>query len=156
MRYKRLLPMCFVLVAMVMVVGCVAPVQHNTASGKPEVTVSTSDVGAVKAALVSEMIDRGYNITTEGDFGMVFDRPVDNFLAGVLLGSSYDTTPNARIAYTLVPKSDGVRVVADIAVITNPGSAFEKRTEMNQSQSSLGVQEALDALKLRVEASRPF
>lgn len=136
----------------VMVTGCVAPVQHNTASGKPEVTVGTDDVGQVKAALVSEMVDRGYHITADSDYRLVFDRPVDNFLAGVLLGSSYDTTPNARIAYALVRRAEGVRVVADIAIITNPGSAFEKRTEMNQSQESLGVQRALDALKSSFDA----
>ena len=139
------------LVAMVMAAGCVAPVQHNTASGKPEVTVSTNDVGAVKAALVSEMIDRGYGITSEGDHRLVFDRAADSFLAGVLFGSSYDSTPNTRISYTLVPTSDGVRVVADLAVVTNPGSAFEKRMEMNHHQDSVGVQRALDALKSRVE-----
>lgn len=148
---------CFKLLVVVLVTGgCVAPVQHKTASGKPEVTISTNDVGVVKAALVSEMIDRGYGITTEGDYRLVFDRPVDNLLVGVLLGSSYDSTPNARISYTLVPTSGRVRVVADIAIITNPGSAFERRTEMNQHQDSLDVQKALDALKSAVDAQRPL
>ena len=145
-----------ILVVVVMTTGCVAPVQHNTASGKPEVTIGTNDVGAVKAALVSEMIDRGYDITTEGDHRLIFDQRVDNVLAAALLGSSYDSTPNARISYTIVRTSGGIRVVADIAIITNPGSAFERRTEMNQHQDSLDVQRALDALKSAVEAQRFF
>ena len=47
------------------------------------------------------------------------------------------------------------RVVADIAIITNPGSGFKPRTEMNGSQDSVQIQAMLDQIKATLEAPPP-
>ncbi|MBC6436935.1 MAG: hypothetical protein GDA52_02075 [Rhodobacteraceae bacterium] len=107
---------------------------------------------AVKSALVDRMINRGYNLTRDNQFTVAFDRPVENIFAAALLGSRYDSTPNARISYTIVENAGATRVVADMAIITNPGSAFERRTPMNTSQDSLGIQRILNDLKRTIEA----
>lgn len=103
--------------------------QHHTPSGKVEATISGASPDDVKAALINEMLNRGYSITNDTSYMISFDRPVDNVFAAALLGSNYDSTPNARISYMLAKVGDATRVVADLAMITNPGSLFERRTQ---------------------------
>ncbi len=127
--------------------GCVEPTVHDTPSGRPEVTLSTKNHDAVRSALINRMLNKGYSITRDTGHSIAFDRPVDNALGAVLFGSQYDATPNARIVYTLAALGNATRVVADIAIVTNPGSAFERQTNMNGNQDSLQVQAMLESLK---------
>jgi hypothetical protein len=131
--------------------GCAAPVQHGTASGKPEVTISNTTQDIVKPLVVNRMLSAGYRITRDTQFELAFDAPVQNVAAQVLLGSKYDSQPNARVSYSFASTGTGLRVVADIAIITNPGSGFERRTEMNQSADSPLIQNMLDAVRSEVE-----
>ena len=101
------------------------------------------------------MINRRYAITRETDFFVVFDRPVTNVLAAALLGSRYDSTPNARISYSLARIQDRIRVVADLAIITNPGSAFERPMNMNANQDALEIQAMMDHVRVQVEMRKP-
>lgn len=131
--------------------SCGTPVSHATASGKVEVVINGTTPEATKAALVNEMVNHGYRITKDTPFETAFDRPTDNIAAAVLLGSKYDAQPNARVSYFITPTPPTVRVVADIAIITNPGSGFERRTEMNASQDSVQLQALLDQIKVLLE-----
>lgn len=131
--------------------GCVAPVSHTTASGKPEVTIQRTTADAVKSAIVNRMVNGGYRITKDTPYEVAFDRPVQNIAAQVLLGSKYDSQPNARVSYMIATIGADVRVVSDMAIITNPGSGFEQRTEMNNSQDSSDVQRLLNEIKYTVE-----
>ena len=144
-----------VVLAMVlfMVAGCATPVSHYTPSGKPEVTISTNDFNAVKSTIVAQMLNKGYSITKDTDFQLVFEAEADSMMSTVLFGSEYDTTPVARISFSFAPIDDSVRVVADAAMITNAGSAFERRTDMNNSNSSARIQEMLDDVKRQLELS---
>ena len=147
-RVAAVMILCF------LVAACATPVKHHTASGRPEVTIATTNVGAVKGALISEMVNRGYSITRESDFLVGFDRPIDNVWAAALLGSRYDSTPNARVSYTIARIQDAIRVVADLAIITNPGSAFERQTDMNANKDSRMIQGLMDRVKSNVEAGQ--
>jgi hypothetical protein len=131
--------------------GCGTPVTHATGSGKVEVEINGTTPESVKASLVNSMINRGYRITKDTPYEIAFDKPVDNLAVAVLLGSKYDAQPNARVSYFIAATPPAVRVVADIAVITNPGSGFEQRTEMNASQASVEVQGLLDQVKVSLE-----
>ena len=131
--------------------GCAAPVAHMTASGKPEVTIQRTTADAIKSAIVNRMVNGGYRITKDTPYEVAFDRPVQNIAAQVLLGSKYDSQPNARVSYMIATIGADVRIVTDIAIITNPGSPFEQRTEMNNSQDSSDVQRLLNEIKYTVE-----
>lgn len=98
------------------------------------------------------MLNRGYNLTQDNQFTVSFDRPVENVLAAAMLGSSYDGTPNARVTYTIVEANGATRVIADMAIVTNPGSSFERRTPMSNSQDSVKIQEFLNGLKRSIES----
>jgi uncharacterized protein YceK len=127
--------------------GCAAPINHNTASGKVETSFVGAKKSVVRERITNEIINRGYNIIRSDDSMLVADKPVENVLAAALLGSDYDSTPNARITFNLIQNGNTVRVVADCAVITNPGSAFERRTNANNNAETANIQSWLDGIK---------
>ena len=130
--------------------GCAAPQPPSTASGKPEVTIRQASPESVKAAIVNGMLNRGYRITRDTQFELSFDRPVDNVLAAALLGSRYDAIPNARVTFQIAHLAPDVRVVADMAIITNPGSSFERRTDVSAGAEAPKIQEFLDQIAASV------
>lgn len=139
------------LVVVALLSGCATPVTHNTPSGRPEVTINGVPPNKVSARLTNEMLNWGYNIRKQSDNLIAFDRPTDNLMASALLGSRYDSTPNARITFMLAELGNSTRVVADLQIVTNPGSAFERLTNMNQSQDSRKIQEMLQRIKYQLE-----
>jgi len=130
-------------------------VSHATQSGKPEACIRNAKPPLVSADLASLLLDHGYSISQQTDTMVRGDRPVDNVAAAVLLGSRYDSTPNARITYSIVKRADCVRVVADIMIVTNPGSAYERLTPMNNSADSLKIQDTLDAIRQKYDPTPP-
>jgi len=67
-------------------------------------------------------------------------------MASLLLASQYDPTPVARVSFNLLESQDCVRVVADLAGITNAHSAFEKSMAMNNGPDSASLQAFLTDL----------
>lgn len=137
--------------ASLLLASCVtAPVEHHTASGKPEVTVAATPE-SIKPQLVSQMLSAGYRINRDTVYELSFDRPVDNLAVAVLMGSKYDAQPNSRISFSFAPIGGQTRIVADAAIITNPGSAFERRTPTNNGVDSQSIQQYLDRLKAETD-----
>lgn len=133
------------------VTGCAAPIKHLTPSGRPEVTIGGSVGEQVVARITDRMLNAGYNVKTATKPLLVFENPIDNVLAAALLGSRYDSTPAARITYTIIETGTSTRVVASLTAITNPGSAFERVTPMDNSKDSVSVQQFLTELKMSLE-----
>lgn len=123
--------------------GCAGQVTHDTPSGKVEEVFGASP-DKVKPVLVSLMVNDGFNLTRDTNYQLAFDKPVQNVLAAALLGSKYDATPNERVSLMLVPVGPNTRVILDISVVTNPGSAFERLTPLNNGPDSARFQAALD------------
>ncbi len=138
-------------VSAVLLAGCGTPVNHATISGKPEVSISGTTPDAVKAAIINEMINRQYRISKDTPYEIAFDKPTDNAAAILLLGSKYDAVPNVRASYYITSTPPTVRVVADLAVITNAGSGFERRTDVNGNEDTLKIQMQLDGIKASLE-----
>lgn len=129
--------------------------QLQTASGKPEVTIFAADASLVKAEIINDMLNSGYVLSRDTAYQLVFDKRMEtNFTAQLLLGSNYDQVPAARIAYVISPTNENVRVIADMSIITNPGSAFERRMDMNHSKDATLVQQKLRTVKERAEQKR--
>jgi hypothetical protein len=135
--------------------ACASGVQHATPSGHSEVTVSKATPDKVKAVLVNKMINKGYRITKDTQFELAFDKPVDNVMVSVLLGSKYDSQPSQRVSYSIAQVGEGVRVVSDFAVITNPGSAFERRTDVNKADATTDVQTLLEEVASELKGAPP-
>lgn len=123
----------------------------STASGLPEVTIAGVTPDRVKAELVNVMINRNFRVVKDTPLQLALDAPVTNILASVLLGSQYDSQPVERASFTLIQQGGATRVVADLAIITNPGSAFEMRTTINGGTESAAVQLALDDVRVNMD-----
>jgi len=147
----KLITTSVVLSLLVFLAGCATPVTHNTKSGRPEVTISGKVGDQIAARLTNRMLNARYNVKNASKTLLVFEKPIDNVLAAVLLGSRYDSTPAARITYTIVESDTSTRVVASLAAITNPGSAFERVTPMDNSKDSASVQQMLSELQTSLE-----
>lgn len=128
-------------------------VQHNTPSGRPEVTIA-APAKDVKVAIVGTLTNFGYQLKRDSDFQVVMERQIDNFMANVLLSSNYDPTVEARITSTFIDLGGQTRVTTDLGVVTNGGSAFESVTSVNNSGDSLGVQSLMHDIKLAFESGK--
>jgi len=125
-------------------VGCVITPPLQTASGRPEVTLygitkkQFFDEAAVNAAI------SGGEIREINEYSMVIAKKNTSFGAAVLYGSRYNTTPEERITLTVIEVPRGIRIFATVAIVTNPGSAFEKTTA---SSNFRGIQAELEKMK---------
>jgi hypothetical protein len=142
--------------------ACTASTPSNTSnlgtpSGHPEVTISRITPDKVKAALVPKMIDKGFQVTKDTQFELAFDRPLDDKQAQAILGSKAKGTPHGRITYSIEQVGDDVRVVADLAVVTNPGRASERSTDQNDASKGApvdDVQSFLDDLRAELNSAQ--
>jgi hypothetical protein len=141
-------------IALIAIVGCATPIRHDTPSGRPEVTVRGNLAKPIHREITNAMLNRGYNVKSSTETLLVFERPLDNAMASVLLGSQYDSTPAARITYSIVESMDWTRVVASFAAVTNPGSAFERITPLNNNPDTAEYQALLNEIKVRLESGQ--
>jgi hypothetical protein len=134
-----------ILILLVLLNGCTAtkPLTLNTPSGKPDITIPKVSKKQVTDAFVSEMLSQGFNIKTSSDYNIVFVKPMDSFAMSLLLGSEYDITPEHRVSANIVESSAGVRIVLTNQGITNPGSAFERVTDLSTGNSGNSWQQLL-------------
>jgi uncharacterized protein YceK len=131
--------------------GCATPITHDTPSGKVEVTINGVQKSAVKDELINGMVNKGYTVTRSDDALLVFDRPIQNSAAAFMFSSDFSANPTTRTSYNLIQTGKSVRVVADFAAITNPGSGFEKRTDLNAIPETRLMQDFLTGIKMKME-----
>ena len=148
-RNMRTLHPPLLLVA-VIVSGCALTAEHQTPSGKPETAIA-ADPAEVRAMVTNRMIDQGYSISRQSDAALAFDRPVTNSFAAKVYGSGYDTRPNWRLMYTFAPEGGETRVIADVMIVTKPGTSAERVDTLNRHIDSLKVQTMLDEIKVALE-----
>jgi len=151
----KLATKCLLLSLMTILLGaCAAPVRHETASGRPEVTIRGKVGNQVQAEIANLMLNRRYSVKSSSPNILVFEKPFDNAMASVLFASQYDVTPYARITYNVFEIGDSTRIVASFAAITNPGSAFERVTPLDNNPDTLWYQTKLNEIKQRIEAGK--
>ena len=127
--------------------ACATPVIHDSPSGKPEVTISGTTKDAIKDRLTDEMLSRNYTILQSADSMIVFERPIEDAMAAYMFSTKLSSTPTTRIAYNLASTKQGIRVIADCSAVSNPGTGFERKTNMNSHPDSMRVQSILYSMK---------
>jgi len=142
-----------VVLLLLFVTACASPVQHNTPSGRPEVTIQNGDPNQIRGFLTNHMLNIGYRMTEDGANRLVFERDVENTWGAMLLGSRYDPTPAARVTYTLASTGSAIRVIADFAVVTNDGSAFERTTSLNNNVDTVQFQDMLNQMRNQMSSA---
>ena len=126
--------------------GCETTTTHTTPSGRPEVTVSTAQAPDLVAQFTNELINRGYTIGDTNPQQTTFEKPATTVAAQIVYGSTYNRTPNVRITLDQVQLSDTTRILLSFFIVTNPGSAHERITALNNSPETIQYQELLNKL----------
>jgi hypothetical protein len=146
-----------ILISASILAGCMtAPVRFNTQSGKPEVTIYGTTKKKVSEAIINREISKGWDLKSQSDSLLIFAQKNTSFGAQLLFGSKYDTVPESRITFTLIENNDGIRVLLKAELVTNPGSAFEKVTDMTSNADvSSQSQIVLEEIKAGLEKLSP-
>jgi len=138
--------MKFICVAAILLAGCASPVVHNTASGKPE-RLFSSPPDQVRAALITELVNRHYSITQETQSLIVGEKVTKEVGVTLAYGTGFGP-PTVRSSFTMIPNPPGTRVVGDIVLIQNAGTGFQRIFPMDDSAGSNEMQAALNAIPL--------
>lgn len=105
----------------------------------------------VKEAIAALMVSRGYQIQRDTDFVMDFGATSNNVLATILLSSNYDSRVEARLTVTFIGDKP-TQVSWRANLITNPGSAFERPTDITNNPDNDAIQTQFLAIKSQLEA----
>lgn len=127
--------------------SCATVPPMQTASGRPEVTITGVDKKQIINTIANDFVNAGCQIRSMNDFSIVVGRESQNLAANLLLGSKYDPTVEERTSFQLLDTQGGVRVLGNISFITNPGSAFEKPVDLSTGKGGTEVQGYLERLR---------
>lgn len=109
-----------VLLVTLLLNACATPVAKitTTPSGKPEVVINVRNVDAVKAAIITDMVNYGYQIEKDTPYLLEMARPAnssEDMMAALSIGNAHST--NHRVAsYTFVTNDDGIRVIVSTSL----------------------------------------
>ena len=146
-RYEWLCIFTPLVVVFFVIGGCAAPPKRlDTPSGNPEVTVD----GVTKQEVIDVMLDSvlasGAKIESVNDHGIVVSKEAGGIGIVLVYGSGYDPKPDIRAHFYVVDTMDGVKIYAQGEIVTNPGSAYERKKDVTDSYNN-DLQSALTKLK---------
>lgn len=141
--------------ATIAILGCSSPntAPVGTPTGFPDVSFKAPKKEVMNQVLKMSL-GKGYQIKSNTEFSLTVGKLDTSFAAALLGGSRYDSTPEVRIQFTFVENQETVRVTSTAALVTNPGSGFERPTQFLAESKIYGqIQSALLELKQKVESS---
>lgn len=147
MRTTNFFSLFILLMAILVVSGCATVPPLQTPSQRPEVTISGSTKKEIFDILVNEMLASGAQIKQMNDYSVVFAKRDTSLGGSILYGSRYDSTPEMRITYNLVEINGATRVFCNAAMVTNPGSGFERVNDVTGGKLAYEIQAMLERLK---------
>jgi hypothetical protein len=142
-----------VLAAAVLTAGCLATVKHDTASGRPEVTIPGKAAKDVLAFTTNELVNQGYMIRTRSEMNAIYEKKFTGTGAFLLTGPGL-ADPVYRLTLDFIEMSGQTRVVASHALVSNPGGqkgVAEKVTSTDDTNESKDIQKLLDGIRDRMK-----
>ena len=79
----------------------------------------------------------------------------DSPMAVVLFGASAGGPPEVRVSFTLAEEGDGVIVYGSMALVVNPGTAFERPNDITPGNSA-GLCADLESIAAGLTRSAPL
>lgn len=145
-------------VALIPVLGsCSSLPPLDTPSGKPEVFIEGATKAQVMELLVIEVMGWGYSVSEQTDFSLLFIKDADDLGSQLLFGSQYNSTPQKQLRCTLAQTGSGVNLVGRFAIVTNPGSGFEKGNDLSgNTEAAHDIQAVFLRVKEQLEGSDPL
>lgn len=118
--------MCVRLCVMILAGGCTTAV--STSQGRPEARISGQSGEIAARWLLNLKTTQGWTLVNDSARRLVFEQAANDLGSALLYGSRYDSTPVKRAIYTIIESEMDTRVLLEVQIITNPGSAFERIT----------------------------
>ena len=130
-------------------VGCATmpDVMLNTPSGRPEVSIQNATKKQVMDAIINRELSKSWDLKSQSDSLLVFSHKVTGFAAALAYGSQYDSTPEQRGTFTLVDSGNVIRVLLKVEMVTNPGSAYERTSDVTLGKNAAPLQTTLEEIK---------
>lgn len=133
------------------VIGCTPVVPLATTTGHADVLFAAPKK-QVLAEILALCVEKGYQVKKSEEYLLVLGKADDSMASAVLFGSRYDATPEKRLTLTVVERDGACRVMAQFAMVTNPGSAFERvNPAPKNSRADHEFQQALLQIKAKIE-----
>lgn len=139
------------LLSLHLLIGCATVRPLSTSSGRPEVTINNTTKKEVLDNLTNSMIIKGFQIKNISDYNAIFSKKTNSFATGIIYGTDYDRTVESRHTYTILENNPNVRVIATVEIVSNPGSAFEKATDVMTIQDNQSVVNDIEVALKRVQ-----
>lgn len=136
-----------------LMVGCLATVKHETASGRPEVTIPGKAAKDVLAFTTNELVNQGYMIRTRSEMNAIYEKKFTGTGAFLLTGPGL-ADPVYRLTLDFIEMSGQTRVIASHALVSNPGGqkgVAEKVTSTDDTSESKDVQKLLNGIRDRMK-----
>ena len=137
--------------------SCASNYNLNTSSGRADVIIYNVEKKDVVYVIINSLLSAGYSLKSQNEYNLVmtkrYDNPKDVGVA-LLMGSQYDPFPEHRVSFNLLNYSNGIRIITDVWMVTNPGSAFERITNLStNSRMAYEYQIYLNEIKSSLEKS---
>jgi hypothetical protein len=115
-----------IILACMLLGGCITATGANTASGRPERTVNLPAETA-KAKVVAAMINRGFSLRSDSAARVVFFRLGDTGTGGIITAAY-----GVEAAFTIIPQGGSSRVMAEVSGVGNPGTWQQGGMQLNK------------------------
>lgn len=136
---------------LMLTLGACGTLPHaETPTGRPDVTIRAKPE-TIKAYLIERISAKGAVLVQETPSTLVFEAPTQNAGAIIMMGTSHQSQPTERYSYTIVKQGNMTRVMANLSIIANQGTAFEKRMDFNRTHEAVAVQASLERMKANLE-----
>lgn len=135
--------------------SCTTNYNLNTSSGRAEVIIYNVEKKDVFTTIMNSMLTNGFSLKSQSEYNLTMTRrydSVNDIGVSMLLGSSYDAFPEHRVSFNIINFTNAIRIVVDVWIVTNPGSAFERITDLSKnSRMAHDYQNYLNNLKSSLE-----
>jgi hypothetical protein len=120
----------------------------------PEVVIPNVTKKEVANKLIDNASTKGWILKNSTEFLIVVEYPMKGLGASILYGSKWKRTPNARIQYQLTGIPEGVRVVAKMFIVTNPGTGLESIRDETKGKHAQDLQAELERIRAELSTGK--
>lgn len=144
-----MLKLLFLATLLVALVGCVGP-KIMTPSGKVE-RIVRAPADKVRIALVNEMLNNKFNIKSETQFMMTFERNA-GFVTDIFFSVAGGPRARHRIKSVIVPVDGGIRVSGDLYLVSEDFQG-EREDELDNQAEVDWLDAVIHSVKIKAEQS---
>lgn len=147
-QHQGLLLLCFILL---IVSSCASIEPSKTTYRAPEVIIDHVSSKQIADIIAEEMRNNKFKIYSLTDSKIIVGRRSGQELISFALGPSFYGIAEERIVYNISKIGNSVKVTADISILANPETSFEKTISLNNTKYAESMRASLDSLRSSIQ-----